>query len=98
MRFKQYLVEYIDDKEAQVFIDKWKSKLKTYGLTQMEMTTHFLRDRLNHRRNKPPISIEEIVLTHLATFAAIESLHQGTSINIGAVNFWHEVGTETITT
>jgi len=60
MRFKKYINEEINDQEAQSFIDNWKSKLKKFGVTEFSLTTHFLRDRLNHPRNKPPISIEEM--------------------------------------
>ena len=60
MRFKNYINEEITSQEAQSFIDNWKSKLKKFGVTEFSLSNHFLRDRLNHPRNKPPISIEEI--------------------------------------
>lgn len=60
MRLKQYLQEDISKKEADDFITKWKAKLKSYGITHIEMSTHFLIDRMNHSRNKPPITIEEM--------------------------------------
>lgn len=41
-----------------------------------------------------PISIDEIVQTHLATFAAIESLKQGSPITIDTETFWNKVSTQ----
>lgn len=38
-----------------------------------------------------PISIEEIVLSHLTTFAAAESLQRGQSLNIDVEAFWQRV-------
>jgi predicted dehydrogenase/threonine dehydrogenase-like Zn-dependent dehydrogenase len=38
-----------------------------------------------------PVSIKEIVLSHLATFAALESLRQGSTVRLDAVEFWEKV-------
>lgn len=61
MRFKQYLVvETVTNDEVRTFIGKWKSKLKTYGVTNLDMSNHFLLDRLNHKRNNPTITVDEL--------------------------------------
>ena len=41
-----------------------------------------------------PISIEEIVMSHLATFAAMESLTRGNTVNIDNEDFWQILHTE----
>ncbi len=60
MRFGNYLTEEIDRAEADEFVSRWKSKLKKYGLTHVEFSTHFFMDRLNDKRNKPPIEVVEL--------------------------------------
>jgi hypothetical protein len=60
MRFKNYLMERIEKSEAQEFVNRWKNKLKGIGLTHVEFSTHFIEDRLNDKRNNPPIEIEEL--------------------------------------
>lgn len=57
---EEYLKEFVTDEEAQDFIDRWKTKLKIYGVTDFKLSKHFLLDRLNHSRNNPPISVEEM--------------------------------------
>lgn len=59
MRLNKYLKEMGGD-DSSKFISKWKSELKGYGLTHVEFSTHFIKDRLNHPRNKPPITLEEM--------------------------------------
>ncbi len=63
MKLKPYLDsinEQVTDQEANDFVKRWKSKLKSYGLTHIEFSTHFIRDRLNDKRNSPPIKVEEL--------------------------------------
>jgi len=60
MKFKKYIQEEITSQEAQDFIDRWKVKLKIFGVTEFSLSKHFLVDRLNHPRNKPPISVDEL--------------------------------------
>ncbi len=61
MRLKNYLNEMVDKSSASGFINRWKNELKnTYGLTHAEFSTHFSNERLNHPRNKPAITIEEM--------------------------------------
>jgi predicted dehydrogenase len=38
-----------------------------------------------------PVSVEEIVLSHLATFAALDSLRQNTPVKVDAAAFWRQV-------
>lgn len=51
---------YVTKAEATDFINRWKSKLKSYGVTEVEFSNHFLLDRLNHARNIPSISVKEM--------------------------------------
>lgn len=70
MRFKNYLNEnghngdipngHITNQEARDFEKRWANKLKPYGVTAFELSTHFGVDRLNHKRNKPPLKIKEL--------------------------------------
>lgn len=64
MRFIKYLNEeeekYITPKEVKDFENRWKNKLKSYGVTEFKLSTHFDADRLNHKRNVPPLKIEEL--------------------------------------
>lgn len=62
MRFKQYLKEEISGTEVNDFISRWKTKLKSYGVTEFKLSDHFLKDRLNDKRNSPLIRIEELDL------------------------------------
>ena len=41
-----------------------------------------------------PISIADIVATHLATFAAMDSLRQGTVVAVDTNTFWQQVNTQ----
>lgn len=54
------LLEYVDKQGAKDFINRWKNKLKSYGLTEAEFSDHFIIDRLNHKRNNPPITTDEL--------------------------------------
>ena len=61
MRLKTFLLtEFVTKPDADQFVSKWKMRLKTYGITHIEFSTHFFVDRMNHSRNKPPVSIEEM--------------------------------------
>ena len=71
MRFKKYLDEnghnghvkdngYISNTDAKEFEKKWLNKLKSYGATAFELSTHFGVERLNHKRNQPPLTIKEL--------------------------------------
>ena len=65
MRLKQYLNEKnettaITRAEVTDFNNRWKSKLKAYGVTEFALSTHFNADRLNHKRNVPPLTIKEL--------------------------------------
>lgn len=62
MRFKAYITELVTIDEAKDFINRWKSKLKTYGVTEFDLSNHFLMDRLNDKRNSPPIEVQELDL------------------------------------
>ena len=53
-------MEYITKENADAFVNKWKFTLKSYGITHVEFSTHFFNERLNHPRNQPPITIEEM--------------------------------------
>ena len=46
--------------EVTDFNNRWKSKLKAYGVTEFALSTHFNADRLNHKRNVPPLTIKEL--------------------------------------
>lgn len=59
MRFKKYLTEEISDSEIRNFISRWKFKLKSYGVTEFDLSIHSFK-RLNHERNNPPISIDDL--------------------------------------
>lgn len=53
------LQEEISNEEMKDFIKRWKNKLKSYGVTEFDLSIHsFIR--LNHKRNDPPISIEDL--------------------------------------
>lgn len=63
MRFKEYLTEMpmpITRKEVTDFNNRWKSKLKAYGVTEFGLSTHFDAGRLNHKRNNPPLTIKDL--------------------------------------
>lgn len=60
MKFKLYLNEQVEKAEVDKFASKWKSKLAPYGVTNFEVSTHWIKDSLNNSRNNPPISIEEL--------------------------------------
>lgn len=60
MRFKIYLRELVTVDVAKDFINRWKAKLKTYGVTEFDLSNHFLLDRLNDKRNSPPIKVDEL--------------------------------------
>ena len=65
MRFQIFLNEkmdrkYVTKEEADGFVSRWKSKLKSYGITWVEFSTHFILERLNHSRNNPPIQVDEL--------------------------------------
>ena len=71
MRFKKYLDEnghnghiknngHISHGDAKEFEKRWLSKLKPFGLTAFELSTHFGVERLNHKRNNPPLTIKEL--------------------------------------
>ena len=62
MRFKVYLRELVTIDVAKDFINRWKAKLKTYGVTEFDLSNHFLLDRLNDKRNTPLISVDELDL------------------------------------
>lgn len=64
MRLYKYLNERedlkkISDQEIQDFIKRWKSKLKSYGVTEFDLSTHGFK-RMNHERNSPPISVDDL--------------------------------------
>ena len=52
--------KYVTAEEVKDWITRWKSKLKSYGVTEFDVSNHFLLDRLNHSRNNPPISVKEM--------------------------------------
>ena len=54
------VTEQVTKPEVDEFIFKWKQRFGQYGVTEFELSNHFLLDRLNHPRNNPPISIEEM--------------------------------------
>lgn len=59
MRFYNYLKEEVSDSEISDLINRWKSKLKPYGITNVNMSVHGFK-RMNHKRNNPPIAIEDL--------------------------------------
>lgn len=59
MRFKSYLNERVENSEVASFIRKWKGKLKSYGVTEFDLSVHSF-ERLNHKRNNPPISVDDL--------------------------------------
>jgi len=59
MRLYKYLNEEVTKDEMQEFISRWKTKFKSYGVTEFDFSIH-KKDRINHKRNKPPIRIEEL--------------------------------------
>jgi hypothetical protein len=50
----------ITQAEVADFNNRWKSKLKAYGVTEFALSTHFNANRLNHKRNVPPLTIKEL--------------------------------------
>lgn len=50
----------VTNQNIEEFINKWKKRFKLYGVTEFDLSKHFLSERLRHKRNKPPISVEEI--------------------------------------
>lgn len=61
MRFINYLNEQIDSGQITSFLTRWNQKLSSsFGLTDIEASAHWLRDRVNDTRNVPPIKIEEL--------------------------------------
>lgn len=42
------------------FINRWKGRFRAYGVTEFDLSDHFLLERLRDKRNNPPISIEEM--------------------------------------
>jgi predicted HNH restriction endonuclease len=55
----KYLTESVSNQEADDFMNRWKTKLKTYGITHVESSIHF-KDQINNKRNVPPITIKEL--------------------------------------
>ena len=53
------LSELLSSNDISVFIKKWKNKLTSYGVTEFDLSVHGF-ERLNHKRNNPPISIEDL--------------------------------------
>jgi len=62
MRFKRYLTELVTNTEVDNFISRWKKIFASYGVNEFELSNHFLYDRLNDKRNNPPITIDEMNL------------------------------------
>lgn len=60
MRFNNYLKERVEGDDVASFVTKWKTKLATYGVTNFEASTHWIRDSLNNKRNNPPITLKEL--------------------------------------
>lgn len=62
MRFQKYLInerETINKSEVDDFVNYLKTKLTSYGVTEVAASNHWLQ-RLNHVRNNPPITIKEL--------------------------------------
>lgn len=59
MKFKKYLKERIEKDEMLHFINTWKNKFKSYGVTEFDFSIH-QRERINDKRNNPSIEIEEL--------------------------------------
>jgi hypothetical protein len=62
MRFLQYLKEDVAIPELKDFERRWLNKLKPFGLTHFEFSNHVGKGdfRINHPRNKPPITIKDM--------------------------------------
>jgi len=60
MRFCKYLTEEITNSDIKEFENRWKAKLKPFGLTNFEFSKHSGKLKLNHDRNKPLVDIEEL--------------------------------------
>jgi len=60
MRFQKYLTEEITNSDIKDFENRWKAKLKPFGITNFEFSTHSGKLKLNHPRNKPLVDIEEL--------------------------------------
>jgi hypothetical protein len=62
MRLYRYLIEKedISSQEISTFVNKWKTNLESkFGVT-FDLSYHFVKDRLNDKRNIKPINIEEL--------------------------------------
>lgn len=65
MKFKKYLTEkqqrdIVTDKQVKEFVSKWRNKMQSKFGATFNFSIHFIKDRLNHPRNKIPISTEEM--------------------------------------
>lgn len=59
MKFFNYLTEEITEQEITDFIKRWKRTLAGFGVTELELSNHGFK-RLNHKRNNPPIAIDDL--------------------------------------
>ena len=50
----------VTNQDVAKFISKWKGRFKGYGVTEFDLSDHFLLDRLRDKRNNPPISTDEL--------------------------------------
>lgn len=50
----------ITDKEAGTFAATWRQAMKKFFGVEFDFSTHFVRDSLNHSRNRPLISTCEV--------------------------------------
>ena len=61
-KFKQYLNinEEVTPQELTDIVNRWKNQLKSYGVTWVEPSIHFKAERINDKRNVPPLKVEEL--------------------------------------
>ena len=77
MRFKQYLVEYIDDKEAQVFIEKFLKKEGTQFKKDIEdVKNHTVKRRGLNKKDIPEGSFEYAITSRSTEIKFVFALKQ----------------------
>lgn len=50
----------VTDAESRKFVDTWHSTIKSVFGADFRLSNHFIKDRLNDKRNKPQISVCEL--------------------------------------
>jgi len=54
-----FFINEMTEAEAAIFKNKWRKVVNKYG-AELKGSEHFSKERLNHPRNKPPLTVEEL--------------------------------------